>query len=86
MQHPFLFGIIAAQAWVIALFFLKFYRKGNDRLFMIFSIAFVLLGAERMFLVVLDSLDEPRSLIYLLRLVAFGLITWAVIDKNKRSA
>jgi hypothetical protein len=85
MQHPFLFGIIAAQAFVIALFFLKFWRKSHDRLFAIFSLAFLLLGLERVALVVFSTPDEPRSLIYLFRFFAFALISFGVLDKNRRS-
>ncbi len=85
MNHPFLFGMIAAECAVIALFFLKFWSKSKDRLFLFFSIAFLILGLERVGLVLFGSPDEPRSLIYVLRLIAFGVITYAVVDKNKRS-
>jgi hypothetical protein len=86
MQHPFLFGVIAALSWVIATFFFKFYKKSSDRLFLIFSVAFVLLGLERLTLVMYGSMDTPRSLFYLFRLFAFALITYGVIDKNRRSS
>ena len=84
-MHPFLFGMIAAQSLIIALFFLKFWMKSSDRLFLWFAIAFLLLAAERLALNIFVTVDEPRSLVYVLRLLAFGLITFAVIDKNKRS-
>ena len=39
-MHPFLFGMIAAQSLIIALFFLKFWMKSSDRLFLWFAVAF----------------------------------------------
>ena len=49
---------------------------------MIFAIAFGLLAINHAISAILDISAEYRSWIYLLRLVAFSLIIWAIALKN----
>ena len=70
---------------IIGLFFLKFWQKARERLFLILAIAFWLLALERWILIYLGTTDEPRTLVYIIRLLAFILIICGIIDKNKRS-
>ncbi len=70
----------------IALFFLRFWRRSFDRLFAFFALAFAILAASRLALTVMDLPDEAQLLIRLLRLAAFLLILWGIIDKNRKSA
>jgi hypothetical protein len=76
-------GAIAMASVVASLFFLRFWRDTGDRLFLIFSIAFLLLGITRVALTVADTPHESRLSIYLIRLLAFGLIAIAIVDKNR---
>lgn len=68
------------------IFFLKFWRKSHDRLFLHFSLSFFLLSFERAVLSYLGIENEPSPLVYLIRLSAFLLIIYAIIDKNKEKA
>jgi hypothetical protein len=79
----FVSGALVAGYWVAALCFLRFWRRSGDRLFAKFAAAFALLGAQRM---ALTFMAEPQPTLwpYLVRLAAFLLILWAIIDKNRR--
>jgi uncharacterized membrane protein HdeD (DUF308 family) len=72
-----------AGCFVAALFFYRFWRRTLDRLFVWFSTAFLLLGVERLMLAVTHANETSSPLIYVLRLVAFGLIIAAIVDKNR---
>ncbi|MBA3685035.1 MAG: hypothetical protein H0W72_07310 [Planctomycetes bacterium] len=66
----------------ITLFFLRFWRRSKDRLFLAFAIAFLIFAVSRTGLAFLED-DESRTYIYLLRLAAFLAILWAIVDKNR---
>ena len=76
-------GAIVMGYLVAGLFFLRFWRDTRDRLFLIFSLAFWLLGTQRVALALSSSPAETRTGLYLLRLFAFLLILAAIIDKNR---
>ena len=63
-------------------FFIRFWRKTRDRLFVFFAAAFLPLGVER--LAILITSAELHSYCYLIRLAAFLLIIFAILDKNRR--
>ena len=79
-------GAMVAGYTVAALFFLRFWRRSNDRLFAMFGVAFLLLGVQRLSLAVLVGEGAPAVWPYVVRLVAFLLILWAVVDKNRSGA
>jgi hypothetical protein len=68
---------------VIALFFMRFWRQTSDRLFAIFSIAFLVFAFNRILLTFLNEENEGRTFLYGLRLCAFLLIIAGIIDKNR---
>jgi hypothetical protein len=71
-------------ALTIALFFLRYWRHSGDRLFLYFSLAFVLEGIHRVLLAGLAfNPDGPQ--IYLIRLLEYGLILFAIVSKNRAS-
>ena len=86
MMKPFLSGAIAMACLAIALFFLRFWRRTSDRLFLIFSAAFVLMMTERIILVTIGSSHEFAPYVYVVRLLAFLLIIVAIVDKNRKGA
>ena len=47
MADTFLSGAISMGFLVISLFFLRFWKRSGDRLFIFFSLAFLLLLVER---------------------------------------
>jgi len=82
MLKPMLTGAIILNSWAIALFFVRFWKKTHDGLFGWFAAAFLLLGAER--LSILVPAGESHFHFYVIRLVAFLLILFAIWQKNKR--
>ena len=83
----FILGAIVMACGVIGLFFLRFWRRTHDRLFVIFAAAFWLLGANWLLLAFTDPKAETqRLLLYALRAVAFILILIAILDKNRKAA
>jgi hypothetical protein len=82
MLVPFLSGAIVLGFVVAGLFFLKFWRKTHDQLFLAFTIAFWLLGLAQALLAFSQVPVEERSWIYLLRLAAFVAILVAIWRKN----
>lgn len=79
----FLSGAMMAASFVIALLFLRFWKASRDRLFGAFAISFALMGIERIFLNFAPLIAESRSYWFLFRLLAFIIILWAVVDKNR---
>lgn len=81
----FISGALTAMCTVVALFFLRFYAKTRDRLFVCFSIAFFMLGVERVFISANEISNEKVGSVIVIRLVCFILILLAIIDKNRRT-
>jgi hypothetical protein len=79
---PFLAGAILMGCWAVALFFFRFFKQTRDRLFIWFAMAFFLLGAERLLIFLNPSPDAGWS-VYLVRLLAFLLIAFGIINKNR---
>jgi predicted permease len=79
----FVWGASAAASWTVGLLFLRFWRETRDRFFALFALAFWALTINYVGLAVTDPPDEPRTLFYLVRLVAFVLIIAAIVDKNR---
>ena len=85
MLQVFLSGAVCMACFTIALFFLRFWRRTHDRLFLLFSAAFLLLMLERIILVTIGASHELAAYVYFVRLLGFALIIAAVIDKNRRA-
>ena len=83
--HAFLTGVGTTGFFVAAVFFFRFWRDTKDRLFALFAIAFGALALNRALLALLAPGRESQPYLYLIRLGAFLLIGWAVIDKNRRA-
>ncbi|NJC39797.1 putative membrane protein YeiB [Brevundimonas alba] len=77
-------GAIIMGYAVAALFFLKFWRRTGDRLFLAFAAAFLLLAATPLLTLALDIPREEQSPFYLLRASAFVIIIVAIITKSRR--
>ena len=83
MLNLFLSGAVVMGFLVAGLFFLKFWRRTHDELFLAFTGAFWLLGLGQALLAFANIPLEERSWIYLLRLAAFTLILAAIWRKNR---
>jgi hypothetical protein len=84
MLYDFLGGAVSMGFAVAALFFLKFWRRTREGLFLAFSASFLLLGVTQALLTLSEVPLEERSRLYLLRLVAFLLILGALWWQNRR--
>lgn len=84
-MNQMLYGALAMGAGLAGLFFLRFWMVTRDRLFVFFVIAFWLLALNWLALGLVPSTSESRHEVYLLRLLAFGVISVGVLDKNRRS-
>lgn len=81
--NEFILGLNVMAAVVVALFFLRFWRKTRDRLFVIFSFAFLLLAANWFLVAVSGAAEDRKALFYILRLLAFIAIIVGIVDKNR---
>jgi hypothetical protein len=77
-------GAIAFACATIGLFFVRFWKHSHDRLFLIFAIAFWLLMLERFCLMAIGRASEVSPFVYTIRLAAFLLIIFAIVDKNRK--
>jgi hypothetical protein len=84
MLYDFLGGAVAMGFAVAALFFLKFWRRTREGLFLAFSASFMLLAATQALLTLSGVPTEERSSLFLLRLLAFLLILGAMWWQNRR--
>lgn len=78
-------GGIATASLVAGLFFFRFWRSSGDRFFLFFALSFWIEGLNRFALYSLAGLDDNSPIYYAIRLVAYGLILAAIIDKNRKS-
>ena len=82
MMNDFLLGAVVMGCFGAGLFFLRFWKQTRDRLFVIFAVAFWLMGINWLFLAFTRE-DEVRTYLYIIRLLAFVLIIYAIYDKNR---
>lgn len=85
MLYDFLSGVITMGFVVAGLFFLRFWKRTGETLFIAFALAFWLLGLTQALLAFTNIPVEERSSLYLLRLVAFSLILGSIWLKNRRA-
>ena len=83
--HPFAMGATFALSAVASILFLRFYQKSRDRLLLFFSAAFGLLAFNRIAFQFTDSANETQPVLYAVRLLAFCLIIFSIIDKNRKT-
>jgi hypothetical protein len=81
----FMSGMLAAGYLVLAGFFLRFWRQTRDRLFASFSVAFFLLAVQRVLVLDELALFEDKTWAYSVRLLAFVIIAYAIVVKNRAS-
>jgi len=81
----FVAGVIATGYLVAGVYFLKFWTRTRDALFLAFSVAFTLLALNQFLLAASNIPREEQSWIFILRLIAFVLIALAIVYKNMTS-
>lgn len=83
MLGTFLAGAVAFGFFICALFFLRYWHRLRDELFLMFGLAFALMGTGQAILALANIADEERGAIYLFRLTAFLLILVSIYRKNR---
>jgi hypothetical protein len=78
----FMSGAVTMGFIVAAIFFLRFWRKTAERLFLAFAVAFFLLALNQSLALWLGAADELIGYTYLLRVLGFVFILSAIVDKN----
>ncbi len=81
--YDFLSGAVAFGFFVCMLFFLRYWSRSRDELFLSFALAFGLLGIGQAILALANIPTEERGSLYLFRLTAFLLILAAIYRKNR---
>ena len=85
-MQALLVGGIATASLIAGLFFFRFWRTSGDRFFLFFALSFWIEGAQRFVVFQIVGNDEASPLYYLPRLVAYGLIIAAIVDKNRKAS
>lgn len=79
----FLQGATSMGCVALAVFFLRFWQRSRDRLFAMFSLAFLVFAINRVTIVLYANNTEVEAVIYGARALAFALILLAILDKNR---
>ena len=80
----FVAGVLTAGFLAVGVYFIKFWRRTKDGLFLAFAAAFSLMALNQAVPVLVEIRSENASFAYFLRLAAFLLIIWAILRKNLR--
>jgi hypothetical protein len=78
----FLAGTVTFAYVISGFYFLRFWRRTSDRLFLNFAAAFALLALNQIVMSFLGDQDERTTFAFILRILAFVLILVAIVDKN----
>lgn len=78
-------GMIAMGHLLAGVFFVRFWSRTRDRLFLAFAAAFWLLGLNQALVGLSGAPPEEQGVYYLLRLAGFLLIIAAIVAKNLKS-
>lgn len=84
MINALLSGSAVTLAVVVAVLFLRAFRRIGDRLFLLFALAFVTLAGQQLAEALTDRPDVNDPIAYAPRILAFGIILYAIVDRNRR--
>lgn len=82
-MNDFLAGAVVMASWVAGLIFIRFFHRTQDRIFLFFAASFWLDAFGRTLEVALRWNDDGSPGVYVLRVVAYGLILAGILDKNR---
>jgi len=81
-MSAFFHGMVTMGFVIAGLFFLRFWRRTRDGLFVVFALAFWLLALNQVFLGFAAGGNPDKSWEFLPNLGAFGLLILAILIKN----
>ena len=79
-------GAILMGYLIAGLFFWRFWRETRDRLFAILAVSFWILAVQRLLVAMAVSVFGSEAYLYSIRLLAYVLILYAIVDKNRKKA
>ena len=82
MAAAFFSGMVAMGFVIAGLFFLRFWRRTGDGLFIVFACAFLLLAVNQALVGITGGENSSQSWEFLPRLGAFALLIAAILAKN----
>jgi uncharacterized membrane protein HdeD (DUF308 family) len=77
-----LLGVIATTSITAAIFFLRFWKRTRDSLFLAFAVAFLIEGVNRIAVLEVERPNEGSPWTYVVRLIAFLIILAGILNKN----
>jgi uncharacterized membrane protein HdeD (DUF308 family) len=80
--EAFLLGVIATASITASVFFLKFWKRTHDLLFLAFAVAFLIEGINRVATLLSPHPSEGSPWTYIVRLFAFLIILAGILHKN----
>jgi uncharacterized membrane protein HdeD (DUF308 family) len=86
MIEGFLLGVIATASLTATLFFVRFWKRTRDRLFLAFAAFFLVEAINRVVLLCFERPNEGSPWIYLIRLLALVILLSAILEKNYRQS
>ena len=79
-----LIGAIVMASFVAGLFFFRYWRSSRDKFFLYFALSFWIEGANRVVLGLVGASSEFEPVFYGVRVIAYGLIVVAILQKNRK--
>lgn len=83
-MNEMLIGAIAACSFLVGLFFVRFWQTTRDKFFLWFAASFFLESANRVSLCLFFDLREVAPSYYLIKVLAYSFIIFAILQKNSR--
>lgn len=83
-MNEMLLGAIAVASFVAGLFFLRYWLSTGDRFFLYFMLSFWIEAGNRVGMGLARSWSEDSPVHYVVRLLSYGLILFAIWGKNSR--
>lgn len=80
-MNPIMSGALVMACAVAGLHFLRYWKSSGDNFFLYFALSFFLQGAQWLHSAMVGTSDFS-PLYYLTRLAAYGLIAFAIYQKN----
>lgn len=77
-----LYGSIATAAAIVSLIFLRYFSRGRDYFFLLFSMAFAIEAAANILSIASSAFDDDTTARYILRLLQYLVILSAIAQKN----
>ena len=77
-----LYGAIATAAAVVSLIFLRYFTRGRDYFFLLFSVAFTIEALTNVLAIASPAFDDGTTARYVLRLLQYLVILSAIAHKN----